>query len=154
SLVTEAGYQGTVAFSASRTFPVSASMTSRASAWSVQGATIASAAARRIAFDSDLLSNRRVNCTSRFRSFETRLVRARRSCPTFGFQACPARHGSPTARANLYRRRDSEQRFRALIRRRSGLNFGEIHALTVALPGVVAGAADLKFLHPKRQALS
>src|SRR5215475_7046378 len=69
-LVTEAGYQGIVAFSASRTFPLSASMTNRASEYATLGAS--NAIAPMSAINEEWRSSGRISCTIRFRSSETR----------------------------------------------------------------------------------
>src|SRR4029079_11316881 len=87
-LVTDAGYQGMVALSACRTFPVSASTTSNASACATRGVTTASAAARKIQLN-ELRGSRRVKCTFAFRSFETHLRKGGPLDLTVGFQACP-----------------------------------------------------------------
>src|SRR6185436_2372402 len=106
-LVTDAGYQGMVALSACRTFPVSASTTSNASACATRGDMTASAAARKIQLN-ELRGSRRLKCTFAFRSFETRLRKGGPLDLAVGFQACPvpSQYGS----ANLYRLADSEQR--------------------------------------------
>src|SRR5262249_18927254 len=87
SLVTEAGYQGTGAFSASTTFPLSASTTSRASACSERGSARTAKTANPL--NTDLRNNGQRNCTLQFRCFETRLE-ARRSCLTLRFQSSGA----------------------------------------------------------------
>src|SRR5262249_6153394 len=106
-LVTEAGYQGTVAFSASSTLPVSASIRRCASAYARRGANTASAAASTMLPSRDLPGNGRRSGTIRFRSLETGLPTTKGGVE-LGFQACPAR--SVTAAANLYRPGDPEQR--------------------------------------------
>src|SRR5216683_4705136 len=107
--VTDAGYQGIVALSACSTLPVSASTTSSASACTIRGATIASAARRTIQHDDDLQGNGGGRCTIRFRSFETSLQRGglmkRRP---WRVKACPA--PPVVAGTNLYRLIGPEQR--------------------------------------------
>src|SRR6516162_10362403 len=125
-LLRDAGYQGTVALSASSTLPVSASISRCASAWARRGTTSASAAARTNPFSAALRSQAR-------RGEERREVRSRgtirfRSFATFRFTTClyrsdgdevlngegrvwrhvvaPAR----TAGVNLYRLGGPEQR--------------------------------------------
>src|SRR5947207_14806072 len=85
-LVTEAGYHGIVALSACSTRPLSASTTSQASALATPDVATASSIAitrvwtAAIDFSGELPSNERINCTIRFRSFETRLDRGGLEC--------------------------------------------------------------------------
>ncbi|MFK4619832.1 hypothetical protein ABIF50_003109 [Bradyrhizobium diazoefficiens] len=75
-LVTDAGYQGMVALSACNTLPLSASISSSASALAARGASSAAharAAANRL--NRDLRSSGRKACTIRFRSLEIRRFR-------------------------------------------------------------------------------
>src|ERR1700712_3852178 len=95
-LVTEAGYHGIVALSACSTRPLSASTTSHASALATPDVAIARAAAAAIDFSGALPSSERMNCTIRFRSFETRLARGGLECDVrvssvSGTVACGAR---------------------------------------------------------------
>src|SRR5436190_12889998 len=79
-LVTEAGYHGIVALSACSTRPLSASTTSQASACATPDVATTTTAAAAIDFSGELPSNERMNCTIRFRSFETRPERGGLEC--------------------------------------------------------------------------
>src|ERR1700751_3139959 len=86
-LVTEAGYHGMVAFSASSTLPVSASINRCASAWARRGAAKASTAARTNPFSAALRRKTR-------RGEEKREVRSRGTIRSRSFAILSSRPAS------------------------------------------------------------